>query len=71
MAPLPHFPSDPDDDPGAYAGLDAETAAERARSRGWTEVRALAPGTFITLEYRVGRLNFEVEDGLVRRCWKG
>ncbi|MGW1077737.1 I78 family peptidase inhibitor [Streptomyces sp. NPDC002537] len=71
MAPLPNVPADPHDDPGAYVGLDAEHAAERARTRGWTTVRALPPGTVVTMEYRFGRLNFEVVDGTVRRCWKG
>ncbi|MBH1936569.1 proteinase inhibitor I78 [Streptomyces sp. AV19] len=74
MVPLPNLPGlppDPDDDPEAYAGLDAEDAAARARARGWTTVRALPPGTVITLEYVAGRLNFEVADGVVRRCWKG
>ncbi|MFI1971129.1 proteinase inhibitor I78 [Streptomyces cinnamoneus] len=71
MAPLPNFPTDPDDDPAAYVGLAAETAARQARERGWTDVRALAPGAVITLEYRVGRLNFEVDEGVVRRSWKG
>jgi hypothetical protein len=34
-------------------------------------VRALPPGAIITMEYRVGRLNFEVRDGRVSRAWKG
>ncbi len=34
-------------------------------------MRSLAPGTIITMEYRVGRLNFEVRDGRVTRAWKG
>ncbi|MEU4211274.1 I78 family peptidase inhibitor [Streptomyces sp. NPDC026206] len=71
MAPLPNLPSDPDDDPEAYAGLPAEAAADRARGHGWTDVRALPPGAVITMEYRAGRLNFEVRDGIVERCWKG
>ncbi|MGK5639287.1 I78 family peptidase inhibitor [Streptomyces sp. URMC 126] len=71
MVPLPNFPQDPDDDLDAYAGLDAERAAARARARGWTTVRTLPPGAVITLEYVVGRLNLEVADGVVRRCWKG
>ncbi|MFC5724830.1 I78 family peptidase inhibitor [Streptomyces gamaensis] len=65
------LPPEPDEPPGTYVGLGAEEAAGRARARGWTTVRALAPGTVITLEYVVGRLNFEVVDGTVRRCWKG
>ncbi len=71
MAPLPDLPAEPDDDLDAYVGLEAEAAADRARARGWTDVRALAPGTIITLQYVFGRLNFEVADGTVRRCWKG
>ena len=49
----------------------AETAEERARSRGWTTVRSLPPGAIITLEYLTGRINFEVEGGTVIRCWQG
>ncbi|MFI1258374.1 I78 family peptidase inhibitor [Streptomyces netropsis] len=71
MAPLPNLPTDPDDAPEAYVGLDATAAAVRARARGWATVRALPPGAIITMEYQVGRLNFEVEGDTVRRCWKG
>ncbi|MEU1377012.1 proteinase inhibitor I78 [Streptomyces triculaminicus] len=71
MAPLPDLPAEPDDDLDAYVGLEAGAAADRARARGWTDVRALAPGAIITLQYVFGRLNFEVADGTVRRCWKG
>ncbi|GAA0474989.1 I78 family peptidase inhibitor [Streptomyces sp. NPDC046215] len=71
MAPLPNLPADPDDDPEGYVGLDTATAAGRARERGWATVRSLAPGAIITMEYQVSRLNFEVLDGTVRRCWKG
>ncbi|WP_190129393.1 I78 family peptidase inhibitor [Streptomyces mashuensis] len=71
MAPLPHLPSDPDDDLEAYVGLAEPEAVHRARSRGWTDVRSLPPHTIVTLEYRAGRLNFEVDGGVVRRCWKG
>ncbi len=46
--------------------------AERlARERGWSTVRSLAPGTIVTMEYRFGRLNLEVQDGRVARAWKG
>lgn len=34
-------------------------------------MRSLAPGTIVTMEYRFGRLNFEVRDGRVTRAWKG
>lgn len=71
MVPSPNLPPDPDDDPEGYVGLDADSAAARARERGWSAVRALPPGTLITLEYVAGRLNFEVRGGTVRRCWKG
>ncbi|MBT2387025.1 I78 family peptidase inhibitor [Streptomyces sp. ISL-11] len=71
MAPLPNIPSEPDDAPEAYVGLDTASASHRAREHGWATVRSLAPGAVITMEYQVGRLNFEVDDGVVRRCWKG
>ncbi|MGS2587111.1 I78 family peptidase inhibitor [Streptomyces hebeiensis] len=71
MAPIPTPPAQPADDPDSYVGLDAERAERRARERGWTTVRALAPGTIITMEFVVGRLNFEVDGGRVVRCWLG
>ncbi|MFG3656145.1 I78 family peptidase inhibitor [Streptomyces sp. NPDC047706] len=67
----PFSTSEPDDDPETYVGLTQPDAEERARGRGWTTVRSLAPGTIITMEYRAGRLNFEVKDGSVARAWKG
>ncbi|MFB9465998.1 I78 family peptidase inhibitor [Streptomyces cinereospinus] len=67
----PFSTSEPDDDPETYVGLPQSDAEERARGRGWTTVRSLPPGTIITMEYRVGRLNFEVKDGTVARAWKG
>ena len=70
MAPNPS-PEEPQDNPDTYVGLDSERAERLARERGWTAVRSLAPGTIITMEYRSGRLNFEVTDGTVTRCWKG
>ncbi|MBR8640913.1 proteinase inhibitor I78 [Streptomyces tuirus] len=69
MAPTP--PAEPDDSPDAYVGLEAGRAERLARERGWPTVRALPPGAIITMEYRVGRLNFEVKGGLVARAWKG
>lgn len=51
--------------------MEAHRAERLARERGWGTVRSLAPGTIITMEYVEGRLNFEVADGRVRRCWKG
>ncbi|GGX38539.1 I78 family peptidase inhibitor [Streptomyces noursei] len=74
MAPEPNLPSDlPEiqDDPETYAGLTREAAEERARARGWTTVRAVPPGAMITMDYLVGRINFEVEDGVVVRGWEG
>lgn len=71
MAPIPTPPPQPDDAPEPYVGLDAEKAERRARGRGWTTVRRLPPGSIITMEFVVGRLNFEVDDGRVIRCWVG
>ncbi|MBT2529488.1 I78 family peptidase inhibitor [Streptomyces flavidovirens] len=71
MAPLPTPSEQPDDAPEAYVGLEATSAERLARERGWTTVRALPPGSIITMEYLVGRLNFEVKDNTVIRCWKG
>ncbi|WP_438488724.1 I78 family peptidase inhibitor [Streptomyces sp. S186] len=74
MAPEPNLPGDVpeiDDDPEAYVGLGQEAAEERAREQGWSTVRALPPGAMITMEYAVGRINFEVKDGVVARCWQG
>ncbi|MEU6487263.1 I78 family peptidase inhibitor [Streptomyces sp. NPDC046887] len=71
MASIPTPSGQPADAPEAYVGLD-ETEAERlARDRGWTEVRSLPPGTVITLEFVAGRINFEVTDQTVTRCWVG
>jgi len=71
MAPIPTPGAEPDDSPEAYVGLEAHAADALARERGWSTVRSLPPGAIITMEYRFGRLNFEVENGRVRRCWKG
>jgi hypothetical protein len=71
MAPIPTPPAEPEDSPDTYVGLAATSAERRARERGWSTVRSLPPGAIITMEYRVGRLNFEVADGTVTRCWKG
>ncbi|AZM78524.1 I78 family peptidase inhibitor [Streptomyces sp. G3] len=71
MAPIPTPPAEPQDSPDTYVGLDSGAAERLARERGWSTVRSLAPGTVITMEYRVGRLNFEVKDGRVARAWKG
>ncbi|MET7700842.1 I78 family peptidase inhibitor [Streptomyces sp. NPDC005485] len=71
MAPIPTPPAEPHDSPDSYVGLDAPGAESRARERGWSTVRSLPPGAIITMEYRTGRLNFEVTEGRVTRCWKG
>lgn len=71
MAPIPTPSAEPEDSPDAYVGLPVDRAEHLARERGWATVRALPPGTIITMEYRVGRLNFEVKDGTVARSWKG
>lgn len=71
MAPIPKPPADPQDSPDTYVGLDADRAERLARDRGWSTVRSLPPGAIITMEYRSGRMNFEVKDGRVARAWKG
>ncbi|GAA0910266.1 I78 family peptidase inhibitor [Streptomyces thermoalcalitolerans] len=71
MAPIPTPPTEPQDSPDRYIGLEAGQAERLARARGWSTVRSLPPGTIITMEYRVGRMNFEVKDGRVSRAWKG
>ncbi|MFJ6530713.1 I78 family peptidase inhibitor [Streptomyces longwoodensis] len=71
MASIPTPPAEPHDSTDAYVGLEAERAERLARERGWSTVRTLPPGAIITMEYRVGRLNFEVRDGRVGRAWKG
>ncbi|MET8945877.1 I78 family peptidase inhibitor [Streptomyces sp. NPDC004542] len=71
MAPIPTPSAEPQDSPEGYVGLDAARAERLARERGWSTVRSLPPGAIITMEYRTGRLNFEVRDGRVARAWKG
>ncbi|WP_055492623.1 I78 family peptidase inhibitor [Streptomyces sp. TP-A0356] len=71
MAPIPTPGAEPEDSPESYVGLEAHEAERLARERGWSTVRSLPPGSIITMEYRVGRLNFEVDNGRVRRSWKG
>ncbi|MEU5433475.1 I78 family peptidase inhibitor [Streptomyces sp. NPDC020719] len=71
MAPIPTPSAQPDDAPDAYVGLPGEDAERLARARGWSTVRSLPPGSIITMEYLEGRLNFEVADGTVIRCWRG
>lgn len=71
MAPIPTPSAEPDDSPDGYVGLESARAEHLARERGWSTVRSLPPGAIITMEYRAGRLNFEVRDGRVARAWKG
>ncbi|MFP3990308.1 proteinase inhibitor I78 [Streptomyces sp. E11-3] len=71
MAPIPTPPTAPQDVPEAYVGLAAADAERRARTRGWSVVRAVPPGAFITMEFLEGRINFEVSDDIVTRCWQG
>ncbi|MCS0602069.1 I78 family peptidase inhibitor [Streptomyces sp. LP11] len=71
MAPHPAPPQEPQDSPDGYVGLDVAHAERLARERGWPTVRPLPPDAIITMEYRAGRLNFEVRDGRVARAWKG
>ncbi|MFD4630370.1 I78 family peptidase inhibitor [Streptomyces sp. NPDC058284] len=71
MAPIPTPPAEPEDSPDHYVGLPADDAERQAREQGWSTVRSLPPGTVITMEYLEGRLNFEVEEGVVTRSWKG
>ncbi|MFJ3902792.1 I78 family peptidase inhibitor [Streptomyces sp. NPDC090025] len=54
-----------------YLGLPEGEAGRLARSRGWKVVRALPPGSIVTMEYLEGRINFEVEHGVVTRVWHG
>ncbi len=71
MASVPTPPAQPEDTTDSYVGLDAEAAERQARARGWSTVRALPPGTVITMEFRGGRINFEVDASTVTRCWVG
>ncbi|MGW4748575.1 I78 family peptidase inhibitor [Streptomyces sp. NPDC004288] len=71
MSPTSRTPEPPRDAPESYVGLDAEGAERLARTRGWSVVRSLPPGSIITMEYLSGRINFEVEHGSVSRCWLG
>ncbi|MFD3789012.1 I78 family peptidase inhibitor [Streptomyces cyaneofuscatus] len=71
MASEPTPPAQPDDAPESYVGLGVDTAEQQARSRGWDTVRAVPPGTILTMEFRSGRINFQVEDATVTRCWVG
>jgi hypothetical protein len=57
--------------PEDYVGLAREQAERLARDHGWSEVRSLPPGSIITMEYLEGRINFEVKEGTVTRCWVG
>ncbi|MGR8011401.1 I78 family peptidase inhibitor [Streptomyces hypolithicus] len=71
MATEPTPSAQPDDAPEAYVGLDSGGAQRLAHEKGWSTVRALPPGSIITMEYMAGRLNFEVDQDTVTRCWQG
>ncbi|MFJ8666980.1 I78 family peptidase inhibitor [Streptomyces sp. NPDC093600] len=72
MTSKPTSPVPPEDgSPESYVGLDAERAEQLAGIRGWNVVRSLPPGSIITMEYLEGRINFEVDQGTVIRCWLG
>ncbi|MFF2042145.1 I78 family peptidase inhibitor [Kitasatospora sp. NPDC048239] len=60
-----------DADAEGYAGLRVERAEELARRHGWASVRVLPPGAAMTMDYREGRLNLAVRDGVVQRSWEG
>ncbi|MET8703912.1 I78 family peptidase inhibitor [Kitasatospora purpeofusca] len=60
-----------DTDAEGYAGLRVERAEELARRHGWASVRVLPQGAAMTMDYREGRLNLAVRDGLVVRSWEG
>ncbi|MBD0672576.1 I78 family peptidase inhibitor [Kitasatospora sp. NPDC091335] len=59
------------EDAEGYAGLRIERARELARRHGWASVRVLEPGELMTMEYRQGRLNLAVRNGVVERSWEG
>ncbi|MFE3993711.1 I78 family peptidase inhibitor [Streptomyces goshikiensis] len=64
-------PPGPADDLERYVGLETAEAEHQARSRGWLILRTVAPGAMVTMEFRAGRLNFEVEEDRVKRAWQG
>ncbi|MFI8518276.1 I78 family peptidase inhibitor [Streptomyces sp. NPDC085481] len=61
----------PEHAPETYVGLAADEAERLARTRGWSVVRSVPPGSIITMEYLEGRINFEVDDDVVTHCWLG
>ncbi|GAA2908186.1 hypothetical protein GCM10020221_00350 [Streptomyces thioluteus] len=72
MVPLPNLPTDP----RPTTPTSTWVSTPRARppgpaGPGLDDRPRAAADTVITLEYVIGRLNLEVADGLVRRCWKG
>lgn len=64
-------PPGPADEPERYVGLETGEAERQARSRGWRILRSVPPGAMVTMEFRPGRLNFEVQADRVKRAWQG
>ncbi len=67
MAGVP-TPSAP---PPDLAGLPVEEAEQRCRDAGFGAVRVLGPHDVVTMEFRDGRVNLLVEDGVVRSVTLG
>jgi hypothetical protein len=59
------------DPPADLVGLPVGEAAQRCRDAGFTTVRVLGRHDVITLEFREGRVNLLVEDGVVRSVTVG
>jgi hypothetical protein len=51
-------------------GRSLAEATQAAEADGW-QVRAYAPGSMLTMDFREDRMNLEHEDGVVRRAWVG
>jgi hypothetical protein len=51
-------------------GRTVDEATREAEAAGW-RVRAYAPGSMLTMDFREDRMNLEHEDGVVRRAWVG
>ena len=58
--------------PQDYVGLDVEAARAKAAAAGWQHVRAYTHGAMLTMDYREGRLDLELDDDdVVVRAWVG